>query len=101
MHYTLNANGNTANVSLQGQLTFDDQAQFRVMLKDLEAQQQGKCLLDICALEFIDSAGLGLLLRAKANIADAGKSIALKVPQSGQVREILDIAQFNQLFDYA
>ncbi|MCJ9427955.1 STAS domain-containing protein [Kordiimonas marina] len=100
MRYTLTTGGTTATVSLEGQLTFGDQAEFRTMLKELTAQSQDRCLVDIQSLEFIDSAGLGLLLRAKSNITDAGKSVALKVPDTGQVKDILDIAQFHQLFDY-
>lgn len=97
MDYSINKSGNRTTINMSGRLTFDDQGGFKQLLKDLTDDDAEKWLLDISGLEYIDSAGLGLMLRAQSVAEKAGKSMSMRVPQSGQVNEILEIAQFQTL----
>ena len=45
----------------------------------------------------MDSAGLGLLLRLKKVADDCGAALTLRVPPSGQLRRLLDVARFSDL----
>ncbi len=101
MDHTITTAGGQTTISMKGRLTFDDQGTFRVMLKDLSDDSAPRWLIDISQLEFLDSAGLGLLLRAQA-IADKNqKDVSMKAPSSGHVADILKIAQFDKLIPYA
>jgi len=51
-------------------------------------------------LEFIDSAGLGLLLRIQDACSKAGQTLSLRVPSDGQVQKMLQVARFDQLVPY-
>ncbi|NVJ70213.1 MAG: STAS domain-containing protein [Alphaproteobacteria bacterium] len=97
MDYSINNSGNRTTINMSGRLTFDDQGNFKQLLKELADDGAEKWLLDISGLEYIDSAGLGLMLRAQSVAEKAGKSMSMRVPQSGQVAEILEIAQFQTL----
>jgi len=100
MDHKITTSGNKTTIAMSGRLTFDDQGAFRVMLKDLAEDSGSEWLLDITPLEFLDSAGLGLLLRAKAIAEKEGKSISMKAPTSGHVADIMKISQFHALIPF-
>ena len=100
MQYSISKSGPTATVVITGDLTFEVQQDFRAMLRDLGDTGGSKWVLDIRKLGYIDSAGLGLLLRAKAAAEKTGATAALHPPAEGQVMDILDIAQFEQMFEF-
>jgi stage II sporulation protein AA (anti-sigma F factor antagonist) len=47
-------------------------------------------VLDLTALEFLDSTGLGVLIRANRDLREAGGALRVRSPQP-QVRRVLDI----------
>lgn len=100
MHYSISKNGTTATVAMSGELTFAVQQDFRAMLQEMTATGGNKWIIDIKQLSFIDSAGLGLLLRAKAGAEKSGAVAALRPPTGGQVADILEIAHFSQMFEF-
>ena len=100
MQHTISKNGDSAIITFTGSLTFEGQQDFRTMLQTLKDSGNKRWILDLQNLEFIDSAGLGLLLRAQAHAEKAGAKVGLRVPKDGHVAEILAIAQFHQLLDF-
>jgi len=54
--------------------------------------------VDLADVEFIDSAGLGMLLLARDEISKKSSSLTLKSPQ-GQVQRMFSVARFEQMFD--
>ena len=101
MHYSVSKNGTTVTAAVKGELTFAVQRDFRAMLQEMTAAGGSKWVLDLRQLAFIDSAGLGLLLRARAVAEKSGAAAALRPPEGGQVADILDIAHFEQMFEFA
>lgn len=99
MQYSVSKNGSTVTVALTGRLTFEAQQEFRAMLQELATTNASKWVIDLLKLDFIDSAGLGLLLRAKAHAEKHGAAAALRTPSQGQVDEILKIAHFHEMFE--
>ncbi|NVJ93605.1 MAG: STAS domain-containing protein [Methylocystaceae bacterium] len=99
MQYTLSENPNDLSVLLTGELTLNDEEEFRALCRDVVETSRSKCIIDVTQLEFLDSAGLGLLLVLKEFCEDAGKTIALKVGDSA-IKEILDISEFDSLIPY-
>jgi anti-anti-sigma factor len=100
MEYNCRTVDNALEAALAGKLTFDDQNLFRQMLSEMSDGAEARWVIDLSRLEFIDSAGLGLLLRAKAASEQAGKTVAIRVPNEGAVRNMLNVSRFDQLFPF-
>lgn len=100
MEYTCQTTGDLLEASLAGRLTFETQKVFRDMVEDLKNSDANRWIINLSDLEFIDSAGLGLLLRAKAVSEQEGHQIFLRPPSEGQVRKMLDVSRFDQMFAY-
>ena len=89
-----NSNGN-AEVQLEGKFTFADNAKFRELLKALQAEKLSTCAVELSRLEFMDSAGLCMLILLKDTSVQSNFSLTLKRPQ-GQVEKILRISKFEE-----
>jgi len=86
-----------SEVALSGQLTFPDHANFRTVA-DLLLKSPGQPLvIDLSELEFIDSAGLGMLLIVRTEAERVERSVRLRAPR-GQVKRIFDLSKFENLF---
>lgn len=100
MEYKVQDSGDRTEAALSGKLTFDDMKIFRQMIEEMSKTSANKWIVDCTRLEYIDSAGLGLLLRVKAMSEKSGGNAVLRVPADGKVRAMLDISRFDQLFTY-
>ena len=100
MKYTIDKADNQITVKLSGRLTFDEHAVCRELIDQLEAEKSPQQIIDLTALEFIDSAGLGILMRMRASAENTGSKISLRAPKDGQVRRVMDISKFDQLVPY-
>lgn len=100
MEYTTKKAGDTNEVMLSGKLTFEHQKLFRQMIAELKESSSNRWVIDLVNLTYIDSAGLGLLLRVKAVGEKDGKDTALRIPTDGQVSQMLEVSRFDQLFPY-
>tara|TARA_E500000318_G_C3501545_1_gene188548 strand:+ start:582 stop:887 length:306 start_codon:yes stop_codon:yes gene_type:complete len=90
------ANG-TATVELSGRFTFGDHSSFRKLIEEMRTHQAETHVLDVAAIEFIDSAGLGMLLLARDEGEKSNTAVILKGAQ-GQVKRMLEVARFDTLF---
>jgi anti-anti-sigma factor len=96
MNYTVRDENGIREVDLMGQLTFDATESFREVIDSLERDHVKTCLLNMNGLDFIDSAGLGLLVLAHASAGRAGIPLSMRHPH-GQVREMIEIAEFHTI----
>lgn len=99
MKYTLKEQGDKVVIAFTGELVLSDEEEFRGLSERVHEMPIKHCSVDITGLEFMDSAGLGLLLVLKEMTEENGASISLKVAD-GPVREILDISEFESLIPY-
>lgn len=88
-------NDGTTTISIHGSFVFDLNREFRDAYQDLPAGQP--FAVDLCNAGYIDSAGLGMLLRLREHAGNDKRSVTL-VGANDRVRTILDIANFGQLF---
>jgi anti-anti-sigma factor len=95
--YTLKTVGPKTEIDLKGRLTFADYSNFREMTEVLTEHKVKTCLINLSDLEFIDSAGLGMLLIARDKLRLNDGDVVLVAPQ-GQVKKMLDLGHFNSLF---
>jgi len=84
-------------VSLSGRFTFVDHGQFKTVIDEVLTHPYQTCFLELSALEFIDSAGLGMLLILKDELGKADISLILQKPV-GQVEKMLQVSQFDKMF---
>ncbi len=98
MQSSIDTRSGTATASLTGRLTFNDQQAFRDLLTGMSQSGAKAWVLDLTRLEFIDSAGLGLLLLLRQAAAKEDAQASLRVAPDGQVRKLMDAARFGQMF---
>lgn len=84
-------------VSLGGDFTFTDHAAFLEIMNRLLGTAAAPLVIDLAQLEFIDSAGLGMLLIARDEASKAQRQLALRGPK-GQVMRMFAVTKFNTLF---
>jgi HptB-dependent secretion and biofilm anti anti-sigma factor len=96
MQFRLDSNSSVVNMS--GEFTFTDHAQFKSLVTRLFEANGSAVVIDLSKLEFIDSAGLGMLLLARDEAKKANRALVLRGP-SGQVKRMFGVTKFDALFD--
>ena len=98
MDFDLKTDQQEQQLSIRGRFTFADYQKFRELIEKLLDAESKRYTIDLRELEFIDSAGLGMLLLARDEAQRKQRGIALRRP-SGQVRRVIDVARFDTLFE--
>lgn len=87
-----------ARLVLRGRFDFETNRDFRTACEDPLASSDVHAIeVDMNGVEYLDSSALGMLLVLRDKGSAANKSIAISNCR-GQVREVLDIANFGKLF---
>jgi anti-anti-sigma factor len=73
-----------------------DASQVERVREELKSAQ-GSCVVDFAGLDYISSAGMGVLLGAQKRLSDSGASLKL-VNLNRHIREIFRIAGFDRVF---
>lgn len=93
---TLEKNG-IIHVTLRGRITYADHPSFRNVMSQLANSSATRLEFDLANAEFIDSAGLGMLLLVRDAAAQRKATVVLKGPK-GQVQRIFASNRFESLF---
>jgi anti-sigma B factor antagonist len=88
------AMGDEGNVVVTGRLDAANAESALSFLDDV----QGQCVIDMGSLEYISSAGLGVLLRTHKRMMAAGTGLKL-VNVSPHIRDIFTYSGFDKLFE--
>ena len=97
MDYQIQSSSSGLTVHLSGRLTFSENAQFRRMLLQLQDSTATAVTMDLGAVEFIDSAGLGMLLYTRDTLHQRQGVVSLSAA-SGQVDRMLELSRMRDLF---
>lgn len=84
-------------IALTGKFTYSDGQKFRNALDEIGPETQS-LELDFANVEFIDSAGLGMLLVLRDMCHNKNISVTLRSVH-GQVEKVFAISKFDQLFN--
>lgn len=96
---TCTVTGDVATLSLSGRFDFSQYAVFKEeQMKLLERDDITTLVLDFRDLEYLDSAALGILLVLLDNAKERDKTVTIQNAH-GVVREILDVAHFDRMFE--
>lgn len=96
MDYGIESKDQETVVRLRGRLTFNDHAKLRGLIREMLQLPAKRQVLDLSTLEFVDSAGIGMLLIAREELANADKTLVLRAAQ-GQVKRVLTVAQLSKI----
>ena len=96
MDYTSNVNGNCMELAMSGQFLFTDNELCREIVNKMNEHQGNEVVFDINQLEFIDSAGLGMLLLAKETADKKQQQVRLR-GLKGQVKHMIEVSKFDAL----
>lgn len=96
MDYGIESKDLETVVRLRGRLTFNDHAKLRGLIREMLQLSGKRHVLDLSALDFVDSAGIGMLLIAREELANAEKTLVLRSAQ-GQVKRVLTVAQLSKI----
>lgn len=96
MDYAIDIRDQEAQVRMNGRLTFNDHAKLRALIKEMLQNAAKRQVLDLGNLEFVDSAGIGMLLIAREELSNLDKQFILR-NAAGQVKRVLTVAQLGKL----
>jgi anti-sigma B factor antagonist len=82
---------------LRDQLTFADREAFEGVIDRIVRAGGRRAAIDLKQLDYMDSAGLGMLLTLRDGAERAGIEICL-TRAKGEVKELLKLACFDSLF---
>jgi len=87
-----------AVIKLTGRFDFNTHREFRGAYEPLIGDAGVRSVLvDFSGVDYLDSSALGMLLMLRDKLGGANKEVALTGVQ-GNVKQVLDIANFGKLF---
>ena len=90
--------GGKAVIKLSGRFDFNTHRDFRSAYEPLVADASLRTVaVDFSGVDYLDSSALGMLLMLRDKMSGANKEVAL-TGVSGNVKQVLDIANFGKLF---
>lgn len=95
---TVTSDGDRAIVALRGELDLSGVDRAREAIAQAEAGPGGLLVLDLSELDFIDSTGLEVMLRAARRAHDEGRRLIVRKP-SRYVRRLLEMTAIDQSLD--
>lgn len=98
MKYRIVDDGQGVALVLSEDLRFEDREMFDAAIDKLLARAPRQVVVEMSGLDYMDSAGLGMLLTLRDRLARAnGGDAILRHPQ-GDVLDVLRLACFESLF---
>lgn len=88
--------GKTAIV-LQGRFDFNVHREFRDVVDQAIKSVPASIVVDLGAVDYLDSSALGMLLMLRDKAKSTGKEVIL-ANAHGSVKQVIDIANFGKLF---
>jgi anti-sigma B factor antagonist len=95
---TVSTDGDRATVALRGELDLSGVDRARRAIEQAESGEASLLVLDLSQLDFIDSTGLEVLLRAARRAHDTGRRLIVARP-STYVRRLLELTAIDQALD--
>jgi anti-anti-sigma factor len=95
---TVSLDGERATVSLRGELDLSGVDRAREAIEQAESGSTGLVVLDLSELDFIDSTGLEVVLRAARRAHDEGRRLIVQRP-SRYVKRLFEMTAIDQSLD--
>lgn len=89
--------GEAPGVSVHGEVDLAVVGALEASLEDAIRESVGAFIIDLTDLDFIDSSGLQVLLRARGLLGREDRALAVVCPH-GPVRRVFELSGFSELF---
>lgn len=99
MDFDFHSTDNGARITLTGRLTFGENAAFRRIVERLDGEVEGEIVFDLADMDYIDSAGLGMLMVAREEVVTRGGTARI-ANAHGHVGRMLELARFGDFFAF-
>ncbi|MEI7609751.1 MAG: STAS domain-containing protein [Rhodospirillaceae bacterium] len=96
MDFQIATSAEATEIRLLGRLTFDDHLKFNDIKQLAEESVGGTVVFDLSGLDFIDSAGLGMLVIFEDLASTAKASVTIRGAR-GIVRKLMDLVNFGEV----
>ncbi|RTR19557.1 anti-sigma factor antagonist [Azospirillum griseum] len=96
MEFRSRVEQDTVEVQLSGRLEFTDHDRLRDIVELLDGNGLRRFVLNLSALDFIDSAGLGMLLILQEEAEQRNIKLVVSGPR-GDVKRSIDLAKINEI----
>lgn len=101
MQATITKDAAKATIKLNGRFDFNTHRDFRTAYESLITDADVKAVtVDFAGVDYLDSSALGMLLMLRDKMSGVNKDVSLTGVQ-GNVKQVLDIANFGKLFRIA
>ena len=101
MQATITKDAAKAIIKLNGRFDFNTHRDFRTAYESLITDSEVKAVtVDFAGVDYLDSSALGMLLMLRDMMSGVNKDVSLTGVQ-GNVKQVLDIANFGKLFRIA
>ena len=94
----VSTDGDRATVALCGELDLSGIDRARQAIEQAESSEHTLLVLDLSELEFLDSTGLEVMLRAARRAEESGRRLIVTRP-SNYVRRLLEMTAIDQSLD--
>ncbi len=85
-------------IAVIGELDLTTVGQLRdVLLQHVDQKKGERVVVDLTQVEFIDSAGLALLVEARKRLASESRTLFLVITQSKQPERVLRLVRFDTI----
>ena len=85
-------------VSLSGRIVMANAAELRENIRRIIAKGSGRMLLDLSAVDFIDSSGLSVLISAHEMACEKNGFVMLSSP-GPKIRALIELTRLHEMFE--
>jgi anti-anti-sigma factor len=89
----------SVTVRLSGEFDMAGCQDFEAAMRALSGNRPRELVIDIADLTFIDSSGIRALIESKHRAENEGLALLVRVPEKGQVRQVLELTGVDGLLD--
>lgn len=92
------SDGERLTLAMSGEIDMATAPILRSSLEKAASESEPRVVVDLAAVTFMDSSGLGVLATAHQSLEEAGRRLILRGPQ-GTVRRVLNVSGLDQAID--
>lgn len=97
MSYQISLEDNTVRITVQGHLYVEDATDLKGALFDHIGDGRHNFIFDFSGLDYIDSAGLGLLISIQKRVVPMSGKVTV-LGAKGLVREVFELTRLDRIF---